>query len=52
MNAGGYRVSPLEVEAALPTVRAIAEVAVGEHRGPRRRQHHRRLCRAEEGVAD
>ncbi len=32
MNAGGYRVSPLEVEAALMDCAGIAEVAVGEHR--------------------
>jgi acyl-coenzyme A synthetase/AMP-(fatty) acid ligase len=32
MNAGGYRVSPLEVEAALALHPAIAEVAVAEHR--------------------
>ena len=31
MNAGGYRVSPLEVEAALLDCPGIAEVAVGEH---------------------
>lgn len=32
MNAGGYRVSPLEVEAALATCPGIAEIAVAEHR--------------------
>ena len=32
MNAGGYRVSPLEVEAALAPCPGIAEVAVAEHR--------------------
>jgi len=32
MNAGGYRVSPLEVEAALMDCPGIAEVAVGEYR--------------------
>ena len=32
MNAGGYRVSPLEVEAALLDCPGIAEIAVGEHR--------------------
>jgi acyl-coenzyme A synthetase/AMP-(fatty) acid ligase len=32
MNAGGYRVSPLEVEAALADCPGIAEVAVVEHR--------------------
>jgi acyl-coenzyme A synthetase/AMP-(fatty) acid ligase len=31
MNAGGYRVSPAEVEAALADHSAIAEVAVAEH---------------------
>jgi acyl-coenzyme A synthetase/AMP-(fatty) acid ligase len=31
MNAGGYRVSPLEVEAALADCPGIAEVAVGEY---------------------
>jgi acyl-coenzyme A synthetase/AMP-(fatty) acid ligase len=31
MNAGGYRVSPVEVEAALADHPAIAEVAVAEH---------------------
>ena len=31
MNAGGYRVSPLEVEAALIDCPGVAEVAVGEH---------------------
>jgi len=31
MNAGGYRVSPLEVEAALAGCPGIAEVAVAEH---------------------
>jgi acyl-coenzyme A synthetase/AMP-(fatty) acid ligase len=31
MNAGGYRVSPAEVEAALADHPAIAEVAVAEH---------------------
>ena len=43
MNAGGYRVSPLEVEAALADCPGIAEVAVGEHRVRDRCQHHRRL---------
>ena len=32
MNAGGFRVSPLEVEAALALCPGIAEVAVAEHR--------------------
>jgi acyl-coenzyme A synthetase/AMP-(fatty) acid ligase len=32
MNAGGYRVSPLEVEAAFLDCPGIAEIAVGEHR--------------------
>lgn len=32
MNAGGFRVSPLEVEAALAPCPGIAEIAVGEHR--------------------
>jgi len=32
MNAGGYRVSPAEVEAALADCPGIAEVAVAEHR--------------------
>jgi acyl-coenzyme A synthetase/AMP-(fatty) acid ligase len=32
MNAGGYRVSPLEVEAALLDCPGVAEIAVGEHR--------------------
>lgn len=32
MNAGGFRVSPLEVEAALSRCPGIAEVAVAEHR--------------------
>ncbi len=32
MNAGGFRVSPLEVEAALAICPGIAEVAVAEHR--------------------
>jgi acyl-coenzyme A synthetase/AMP-(fatty) acid ligase len=32
MNAGGYRVSPLEVEAALVDCPGVAEIAVGEHR--------------------
>jgi acyl-coenzyme A synthetase/AMP-(fatty) acid ligase len=32
MNASGFRVSPLEVEAALAPCPGIAEVAVGEHR--------------------
>ena len=32
MNVGGYRVSPLEVEAALADCPGIAEVAVKEHR--------------------
>lgn len=32
MNAGGYRVSPLEVEAALASCPGIAEIAVAEHR--------------------
>ena len=32
MNAGGYRVSPLEVEAALAPCPGIAEIAVAEHR--------------------
>jgi acyl-coenzyme A synthetase/AMP-(fatty) acid ligase len=32
MNAGGYRVSPLEVEASLADCPGIAEVAVKEHR--------------------
>ncbi len=31
MNAGGYRVSPLEVEAALARHAGVAEVAVAEH---------------------
>jgi acyl-coenzyme A synthetase/AMP-(fatty) acid ligase len=31
MNAGGYRVSPLEVEAALAGHPAVAEVAAAEH---------------------
>ncbi|MCB1376573.1 MAG: AMP-binding protein, partial [Rhodobacteraceae bacterium] len=31
MNAGGYRVSPLEVEAALARHPAVAEVAAAEH---------------------
>jgi acyl-coenzyme A synthetase/AMP-(fatty) acid ligase len=31
MNAGGYRVSPLEVEAALAAHPAVAEVAAAEH---------------------
>ena len=31
MNAGGYRVSPLEVEAALAVHPAVAEVAAAEH---------------------
>jgi acyl-coenzyme A synthetase/AMP-(fatty) acid ligase len=31
MNAGGYRVSPLEVEAALATHPGVAEVAAAEH---------------------
>jgi acyl-coenzyme A synthetase/AMP-(fatty) acid ligase len=32
MNAGGFRVSPLEVEAALAPCPGIAEIAVAEHR--------------------
>lgn len=32
MNVGGYRVSPLEVEAALADCPGVAEVAVKEHR--------------------
>ena len=32
MNAGGFRVSPLEVEAALAGCPGVAEVAVAEHR--------------------
>jgi acyl-coenzyme A synthetase/AMP-(fatty) acid ligase len=32
MNAGGFRVSPLEVEAALADCPGIAEIAVGEYR--------------------
>ena len=32
MNAGGFRVSPLEVEAALAVCPGVAEVAVAEHR--------------------
>ncbi|MCB1497627.1 MAG: AMP-binding protein [Bauldia sp.] len=32
MNAGGFRVSPLEVEAALADCPGVAEVAVTEHR--------------------
>ena len=32
MNAGGYRVSPLDVEAALARHPAVAEVAVAERR--------------------
>ena len=32
MNAGGYRVSPLEVEAALASCPGVAEIAVAEHR--------------------
>ena len=32
MNAGGFRVSPLEVEAALAICPGVAEVAVAEHR--------------------
>lgn len=32
MNAGGYRVSPLEVEAALATCPGVAEIAVAERR--------------------
>ncbi len=32
MNAGGYRVSPLEVEAALAGCPGVAELAVAEHR--------------------
>jgi acyl-coenzyme A synthetase/AMP-(fatty) acid ligase len=32
MNAGGYRVSPLEVEAKLMDCPGVAEVAVAEHR--------------------
>lgn len=32
MNAGGYRVSPLEVEAALADCPGVAELAVKEHR--------------------
>jgi acyl-coenzyme A synthetase/AMP-(fatty) acid ligase len=32
MNAGGFRVSPLEVEAALAACPGIAEIAVAEHR--------------------
>lgn len=32
MNAGGYRVSPMEVEAALAGCPGVAEVAVKEHR--------------------
>jgi acetyl-CoA synthetase len=32
MNAGGYRVSPLEVEAALADCDGVAEVAVAEYR--------------------
>jgi acyl-coenzyme A synthetase/AMP-(fatty) acid ligase len=32
MNAGGYRVSPLEVEASLADCPGVAEVAVKEHR--------------------
>ena len=47
MNAGGYRVSPLEVEAALAGHPAVAEVAAAEHRGARRGPHHRRLGGAE-----
>jgi acyl-coenzyme A synthetase/AMP-(fatty) acid ligase len=31
MNAGGYRVSPLEVEAALMDCPGIAEIAIGEY---------------------
>ncbi len=36
MNAGGYRVSPLEVEAALDDCPGVAEVAVTEYRGDAR----------------
>ena len=32
MNAGGFRVSPLEVEAAIAPCPGVAEVAVAEHR--------------------
>jgi acyl-coenzyme A synthetase/AMP-(fatty) acid ligase len=32
MNAGGFRVSPLEVEAALADCPGVAEIAVAEHR--------------------
>ncbi len=32
MNAGGFRVSPLEVEAALAPCPGVAEIAVAEHR--------------------
>jgi acyl-coenzyme A synthetase/AMP-(fatty) acid ligase len=32
MNAGGYRVSPLEVEAALASCPGVAEIAVAEYR--------------------
>ena len=32
MNAGGFRVSPMEVEAALADCPGVAEVAVAEHR--------------------
>jgi acyl-coenzyme A synthetase/AMP-(fatty) acid ligase len=32
MNAGGFRVSPLEVEAALASCPGVAEIAVAEHR--------------------
>ena len=32
MNAGGFRVSPLEVETALAPCPGIAEIAVAEHR--------------------
>ena len=46
MKALGYRVSPLEVEAALAEHPSIAEVACAEVARARRRQRHRRLRRA------
>ena len=49
MNAGGYRVSPLEVEAALADCAGVAEIAVAEIPGARRCRDHRGLCRARAG---
>ena len=50
MKALGYRVSPLEVEAALAEHPSVAEVACAEVKRARRRQRHRRLRRAACGL--